>query len=148
MIRINRLHSFVVGLFVGSLLGLFLFGLKEGTDPFEDIRAQDERCCDDGLATSHIAFSTLLVLILVCIESPVFGGVGSLQWPVDVANDCILDILRLGLDNRYLLVKLGEELVTELVGFGNVGFCVGSWSLKVGERGLDKFGVAGVCQLN
>jgi hypothetical protein len=140
---------FAVGLLGGNLLRLLFLGLKERADPFEEIGAEDKRRRDDGLATCNVAFTAaLLVFILVRVESPGLGGVGGLQRPVHVAEDCALDLLSLRLDNGHALVEFCEELVTELVGLGHVGLCDGRRSLEVGKGGLDKFGVAGVGQLN
>lgn len=137
------------GLLLDDLLGLLLLGLEERADPFEDIRAHDQRGGDDGLAAGHVALAaTLLVFVIVGAEGPVLGGVGRLQGPVDIAHECALDVLGLRLDNGHLLVELGEELVTELVGLGHVGLRVRGRRLEVGEGGLDEFRVARVGQLD
>jgi len=142
----NRLFA---GLLLDDLLGLLFFGLKEGADPFEDIRAQDEGGGDDSLSACDIAITTaLLVLLAIGIESPVLSAVGSVKGPVDVAQDCTLDVLCLGLDEGHLLIKFGEEVVAELIGFDDVGLCVGGRSLEVRQGWLDVFGVASVGQFN
>ena len=77
-----------------------------------------------------------------------FCGVGSLKRPINVADNCALNLLCLGLDNRHPLIKLGQDFVTQLICLGDVGLRIGSGSLKVGKRRLDKLGVAGVCQFD
>lgn len=145
----GRLRQLFAGLLLDRLFGLLLLGLEEGTEPFENVGAQDQRSCDDSLATSHNALpATLLVFVIVGAQRPVLGGVGGLNRPVEIAPEGALDVFCLGLDNGHLLVDFGEQLVTELIGFGDIGLCVGGGSLEVRQGRFDEFGVASVGQLN
>lgn len=107
---------------LGNLFDLLLLCLKEGAHPLESIGGQDKRSGDNSLSASDVALaSNLLVLFVICVEGPILGLTGLLEWPVNIAEDGALDLLCLGLDNGDFLVKLGEKLVTKLISLGDVG---------------------------
>lgn len=123
--------------------------LKEGANPLEHVGGQDERGGHDRLAACNNTLATaLLVLFIVGLQSPILGVVGLLKRPVDVAEEGVLNILGLGLDDGDLLVDFGQKLVAELVGFGDVGLRVRGRGLEVWEGRLDELGVAGVGQVD
>lgn len=136
-------------LLLGNLLGLFLLLLQEVADPLEDVAGQNKAGGDDCFATSHNALAAaLLVFIAVGLECPVFGVVCGVERPVDVCNQCILNLFCLGLDNRDALVKFAQELVTQLICLGHIGLRVGCGGLEVGQGRLDKFCVASIGEIN
>jgi len=110
---------------LGNLFDLLLLSLKEGAHPLESIGGQDKGSGDNCLSTSDVALaSNLLVLFVICVEGPVLGPTGLLEWPVDIAEDGALDFFYLRLDNGDFLVKLGEKLDTKLISLGDVGLCI------------------------
>jgi hypothetical protein len=141
--------TLVVGFLLNHLLCFLLLGLQKAAQPLQHLGSKHKRRRDSSLAAGDIAIAAaLLVLVRVGAEDPVFGLGALSQRPVDHVADGLLDILRLGLDDGNALVNLGQKLVTELVSLGGIGLCVGSRSLEVRQRRLDKFRISSIGDLD
>lgn len=76
---------------------------------------------------------------MIGLEEVIFLLTSDLEWPANVLEDGTLDLFCLRLDDRSLLLNLGEDGIADLVNLGDVGLCVRSGSLEVRERWLDEF---------
>lgn len=108
------------------MLGL----LKQRGEEGQVVRGYDQAAGEESSATGNDTItSVLLVLLGVGREDIVFLLTSELEWPADILEDGTFDLFCFRLDNRGLLVNLGQEAVTNLVDLGNV------W-LSIRSRGL------------
>lgn len=78
---------------LSNLLGLFLLLLQERGKVCEPFTGDNEAATHKSLAASNDTVTTaLLVLIVVGLEDIISLLACSLEWPVNVVDDCLLDL--------------------------------------------------------
>jgi hypothetical protein len=130
-------------LLVDSLFHLFLLSLQERANPSQRLLRQDQTGSNNGLAGSKDTITTtLLILRSIDIKNMVLNLSSETHGNRSSVVDRAAQLLGILLDNGEASINLGQTLVTERIGTGQVGSYIAVWSGEVGQDGLGQAGVA------
>jgi hypothetical protein len=130
-------------LLVDSLFHLLLLSLQERANPSQRLLRQDQTGSNNGLTGSKDTITTtLLVLRPIDIKNMVLNLSSETHGRRSSVVDRATQLLGILLEDGEASIDLGQTLVTEGVGTGQVGSYIAVWGGEVGQDGLRQVGVA------